>query len=301
MIFELTPSLCAQIEYAMENQKQFCGFDVSSSQVIECKEEDVDEENIYSLPAWTSADGYNVLESFVNKYKTVKACAELIKILAEGRGVFKNFKNILKKYPEIERRFNLYKSNQLKSVIYEWYNALRESWGLEALDQDFYEYDDLVLEDFTFRSFNHNLDSENAAFEAGVFFNELKTRFSGELGQSICSFMNAQYEFFSSLSESRGFTCRTLTDEFAGCLTYSDCLSSNKKTVFLTSLFVNKNFRGLGIARELLEKCISSLTENKVQFFIINNSFVPQVLKSTLIRLGFVENDFAFVNELQKN
>jgi GNAT superfamily N-acetyltransferase len=300
MVFELTDSLCKEILFAMENQQKFFALDAGHGRVVECDVESVDEDSVYSLPAWTSADGFNLLESFTQHFKGNKACDELKKILSEGRGVFKNFKNALKKYPEIEKRFHLFKDKEMKSAVYEWYNALREEWGLETLDQDFYEYDDLVLEDFTFRAYNHLLDGECAAFLADAFFEELKEQFAGELGECLSDEMKALSVLFSSSAKAdvKGFVCRTLTDEFAGFLTYSVCMSSSRKTAVLTGLFVNKNYRGLGIAKELFQKGISDLTQDGIHFFIINNMFVPQMLKPAVKRLGFEENDFAWVNKL---
>lgn len=302
MIFDLTDSLCTEILFAMENQRQDFALDAKSCKVIECASENVDEENIYSLPLWDSSDGYNLLESFVTKFKGVKACDELRRILAEGRGVFKNFKNTLRKYPEIDRRFHSFKDRKMKAVVYEWYNALRESWGLEtlALNQDFYEYDDLVLEDFLFRPYDRSLDSGCVKSAAQSFFEELKKQFSGELGLSISAFMKAQFKLYNGLEKTsvNGFICRTLSDEFAGCLLYSSSLSNTKKTSFLTCLFVNRNYRGLGIAKELLSRCISNLAKDGVRFFIISNSYVPKMLRSDLSQMGFTENDFAYVAEL---
>ena len=107
MIFELTDSLCAEILHAMDNQQQTFVLDAEKLKTvqIDCASDfdTVDEENIYSLPLWDSADGYNLLESFINKYKGVKAYGELKQVLAEGRGVFKNFMYTLNQYPDIER------------------------------------------------------------------------------------------------------------------------------------------------------------------------------------------------------
>ena len=298
MFFELTDSLCADILFAMENQQQNFGLDAKNSRIVQCEPESVDEENIYSLPLWTSADGYSLLEDFIAKYKGIKACGELKQILLEGRGVFRNFKNTLKKYPEADRRFHSFKNKEMKKMVCEWYNALRESWGLETLEQDFYEYDDLVLEDFAFRTFSADMDSGNVAFLASAFFEELKIQFSGELGSAISLQLKDQFDSINALTKNctGGFVCRTLSDEFAGCVLYSGL--SSKKVAFLNALFVNQNYRGLGIARELLSRSISTLTEDGIQFFIINNSFVPKMLKSTLTDLGFEEKDFAFVAEL---
>ena len=300
MFFELTDSLCADIVFAMENQQQDFVLDAENLRIVQCAPELVDEENFYSLPSWTSGDGYALLEDFVSCYKGIKASGELKQILLEGRGVFRNFKNTLKKYPEADRRFHSFKNREMKKVVCEWYNALRESWGLESLDQDFYEYDDLVLEDFTFRAFSAGLDGEDAAFEAGAFFEELKKRFSGELGEAVALQLKAQFDFEITKNCTGGFVCRTLSDEFAGCLLYSG-FSSSKRVARLTALFVNQNYRGLGIARELLQRSISTLTKDGIQFFIISNSFVPKMLKSTLTDLGFEEKDFAFVAELNRH
>lgn len=302
MIFDLTDSLCSQILFAMENQQKDFVLDARTKKVIECDHSEVDQENIYLLPVWTSSDGYNLLESFVASYKGVEPYEHLAGILAEGRGVFKNFKNTLKMYPEIERRFHSFKNKKMKFLIYEWYNALRESWGLESLEQDFYEYDDLILEDFTFRAFDCTLDSVDAANLASAFFEELKEKFFGKLGFALSKQSEALFNFINQglKNESvKGFVCHTLSDEFAGCLLYSSDLSSTQESVFLTGLFVKQNYRGLGIARELLKRCISSLSENGIQFFIIDNSFVPKVLKPMLEKMGFREEDFAFVYELK--
>ena len=300
MVFELTEPLCKEILFAMENQQKFFALDAVKGRVIECSEESVDEDSVYSLPAWSSADGFNLLESFTQRYKGAAAVTELKKILSEGRGVFKNFKNALKKYPEIEKRFHLFKDKEMKPAVYEWYNALREEWGLETLDQDFYEYDDLVLEDFTFRAYDHLLDGECAAQLADAFFDELKEQFSGGYGECLSDYMKALSGLFNTSvkAELKGIVCRTLTDEFAGFLTYSECMSSSRKSAVLTGLFVNKNYRGLGIAKELLQKSISGLNQDGIHFFIINNMFVPQMLKPAVRRLGFEENDFAWVNKL---
>ena len=100
MFFELTDSLCADIVFAMENQQQDFVLDAENLRIVQCAPELVDEENFYSLPSWTSGDGYALLEDFVSCYKGIKASGELKQILLEGRGVFRNFKNTLKNWKD---------------------------------------------------------------------------------------------------------------------------------------------------------------------------------------------------------
>ncbi len=304
MVFELNDSIAADILHAMENQQQTCVLEAASGKVISAGEgfnqSLIDEENYYTLPVWTSADGYNLLESFVSDHKHLCAYGELKKVLAEGRGVFKSFKNTLKKYPEIERLFNSYKNKEMNRRVIEWYDLLRESWGLEKLDLEFDEYDDLVLEDFTFRPYNCSLDSSEALKELSLFLKEIKEQFPGESGFAVAHLFDGYGQISNCFTNenAEGFVCRTLTDDFAGCILYSFNESSLQKTAFLAGLFVNQNYRGLGIAAELLSQSIEGLKKDGIRYFIISNQNVPQVLESLLTRLGFVKKDFVFEAEL---
>ena len=303
MTFELTDSLTAQILFAMENQNQTSALDAASLCIVDCAQVDVDEDKIYSLPEWTSADGYNLLELFTSSYRNAKVYVELKKVLAEGRGVFRNFKDIIKKYPEVEHRFNLFKNKSMTMRILDWYNALRESWGLERLNQDFEEYDDLIFEDFIFRPYSYESDNDCILHEAEHFADELKQQFSGELGMALSEIFDFQDDLKNRLAKksAEGFVCRTSTDEFAGCILYSYAKSVAKTTAYVAALFVNQNYRGLGIADALIQQCISHLQKNGIHFFIFSNSIVPEMLEPLLSRLGFKRTGFAFTAELRQH
>lgn len=299
MIFELTDSLVNQIIFAMENQNQVSALDVQNMCIVDAGSVEVDEDKIYLLPEWTSHDGYALLESFVSSIRWSKAYKELSTVLAEGRGVFRQFKNALKKYPENERKFNLLKNSRMKSRVVGWYNELRMSWGLEKLSQDFDECDDLIQEDFVIRPYNRVSDSGFVMTEAKHFSDELKTQYSGELGQALSAIFE-EGSLIQSLEskDTQGLVCQTLEDDFAGCILYSPVLSAAKTAVSLTALFVNQNYRGLGIAGELIERSISNLQKNGIHFFIIPNSVLVFELEPLLTRLGFNRTGTAMVAEL---
>ena len=65
-----------------------------------------------------------------------------------------NFRNTLKKYPEIDKRWHIFKHRTMSARINEWYNSLREIWGLEKLDQLSESDDALVHDDFSFEEYN---------------------------------------------------------------------------------------------------------------------------------------------------
>ncbi|MCR5725295.1 MAG: GNAT family N-acetyltransferase [Treponema sp.] len=286
MIFDLTDSLAAAILYAMENQEERSVLDAEHALLVPAGSVAVDGEKVYSLPQWTSADGFKMLEDFVFSLGESAAKAELKAVLISGRGVFRNFKNVLKSFPEVERRWHVFKDMQLRSRLMEWYNALRESWGLEALAQDFDEYDDLTEQDFTFSTYDAARDADGVAYAAHAVAEELSKTYAGELGRAAADLFLACCSRVLPEQKS-GLVCRSFTDDFAGCLLFAPCPSPAKETVVLTDFFVVQNYRGLGIARELMMHCLSQLKERGIHWFIIANTTIPQTLDSLIARMGF--------------
>ncbi|MBQ3671014.1 MAG: hypothetical protein II921_05995 [Treponema sp.] len=300
MIFELTDSLAKEILFYMENQEGEFVFDVSSKTVlpISAVDESADEENICSLPSWSSKDGFILLERFTDGVRSKKIQTELKAVLANGRGVFRNFKIVLKNYPEIERRFYKFKEKEMHLRLMEWYNALRESWGLEKLEEDSEESENLLYEDFTFHAYNPERDKDCVALGASAIADEILEDNPDELGASLARIWLGRFDFFRSEGVN-GFVCRTLSDDFAGCLLFSECVSPTKKAVALAACFVAQNYRGLGIAKELFSVCFSELHTRGVQWFIIADSAIPQGMESLLInQFGFKKTGTCFVATL---
>lgn len=304
MQFELTESIIEEVIFSMENQNGEYLFDSEKQCVVPLdalnfsEQEELEEnENLYSLPNWTSGDGFEIMQKFAENLRIPNLRAELLQVLANGRGVFRNFKNVLKQYPHIEKRFHAFKQSEMRSVVVEWYNSLRESWGLEKLNQDFEEYNELIQEDFGFRPYNHQKDNDCIANEAKKIADEIKADFGGNKAKAIAHFWLRKFDY-EKPSDIDGIVCRTLSDEFAGCLLFSKCESFAEKVVALTAVFVNQNYRGLGIARELFSRGISYLKKSGIQSFIIVDSVIPDYLEPLLVRCGFEKKGSAYMLEL---
>jgi GNAT superfamily N-acetyltransferase len=304
MAFELTKSIIDDIIFSMEDQNADFMFDAKNLCVIplaSLDEAEIDaqeeNENLYPLPDWNSDDGFEIMEKFVESVRIPKVREELQQVLANGRGVFRNFKNVLKQYPHIEKRFHAFKESEMRSVVVEWYNSLRESWGLEKLSQDFEEYNELIQEDFEFQPYNHQKDNGCVIAEANKVAEEIKAEFSGSTGLAIAHFWLRKFNYEKPY-DTDGIVCRTLSEEFAGCLLFTKCGSFAKKVVALTAIFVNQNYRGLGITRELFSRGISYLKEQGIQSFIIVDSVIPDYLEPLLTRCGFERKGSAYVLEL---
>ncbi len=294
MVFELTDSLADEILYCMENQNHIWLVDAAKSIVID-SDQDIDslnqkEEQFYCIPKWTSDDGFELLRSFTNSLHSPLAREDLKQVLSSGRGVFRRFKDVIKAYPEVERLFFIQKDKTMKNRLMEWYNALRESWGLEKLSiSDFEDTDDteeLVQDDFVFHEYDPSKDRDDIENGCGFVAEEYRRKFSFEVGDAM-AFLWKKLSTYADSENKFGFVCRTQSDEFSGCFLVSFCPSSAKTTVTLTDFFVLQNFRGLGIGKELISKSLSHLKKRGIQWVIISNTIVPQSMEPLLARYGF--------------
>ncbi len=305
MYFELSDSLKSEILFAMEDQTSEYFFDCEKALLQkknECEnfENGLESGKYVKIPEWKSADGYALLEEFTDLLHSPLAREDLKRTLTGGRGVFRNFKNVLKMYPGTEKKFNLFKDKKMKSKIIEWYNNLRESWGfeeLESIDDDAFETDNLVQDDFEFCEYDFENDKNYVQNGEKILADEVKERFLDESGQAA-AFLCSKLTEIADFENKFGFVCRSHSEDFVGCILYSFCPPNAKKTVLLTDFFVLKNFRGLGIGKELLSKSLSYLKKRGIQWILISNIIVPDFMEPLLLEIGFEKLDSFFRADL---
>ena len=143
-----------------------------------------DSDRYYSLPVWDSISGFKLMEQFVTALKNALVADKLRNILSSGKGVFRNFKNVLKEYPEIEKQWFSFKEQKMKQVILSWYNDLRDFWGLEHLGFEPEENSELVQDDFFFRSFQEaDRNTLRASVDSAV--RDINENYKGESGSVL--------------------------------------------------------------------------------------------------------------------
>ena len=169
MQFELTEALLNQILFSMEEQDIEHLLDSRRGVVVdadlidedgEYEEDEGDDEGgeaedagrYLAIPEWRSADGFRLMEGFAASLRNPIVREELTSALDRGRGVFRAFKDVLSGRPEVERLWFAWKEREMRRAVTDWYDALREEWGLERLGEEPDETDDLLLEDFRFRA-----------------------------------------------------------------------------------------------------------------------------------------------------
>ena len=297
MTFTLTESLLDEIITALENQEQQFLVDAAQNKLVE-KTDGLkgDDEFFYELPEWDSAAGFKLREDFVSKLNSPLAHEALQEVLHSGRGVFRNFRNVIKEYPEVEKRWHVYKNNQMLSYINDWYNNLREVWGLEKLDYVPESDDSLIHDDFSFTAYTQK-NKKELLLHMNAAFRERNENLSQELSQAIYNIWLEQFELAESKGE-LGFICRSFSNDFAGCITVSQVSQKQEKVMVLTSLFVPEAFRGLGIGTELINMCLSELKKLGKTWLILPNMTLPDFLEPLLLRTGFCKIDSGYTVEL---
>ena len=299
MTFVLNDSLLNRIQSALENQEQKFVLDARDCVLVE-KTDGVqdDGERYYDLPEWDSAAGFALREDFVNTLNSPLAHDSLQQVLHSGRGVFKNFRNVLKDYPEVEKKWHLYKNTKMLNYINGWYNNLREVWGLEKLDYVPESDDSLIHDDFSFEAYNSQSDKRELVLQANADFKARNDNLSQDLLQALFAFWQSQFEQADTEGQT-GFICRSFSNDFAGCITTSYISQKQEKVMILTSFFVPASFRGLGIGTELISMCLSQLKKLGKTWLILPQMFVPDFLEPMLLRTGFEKIESGYAVKLQ--
>ena len=155
MRFELDNTLLDEIIFYMENQDGEFVLDTKEIHVVDIYNNDYtddpdfsDEERFISLPAWSSGDGYRLMEKFAFELKNPLVRNELSNALNRNKGVFRAYRSVLEQYPETEKLWFRFKEQKMKNEVIAWYNALREEWGLAPIGAEPEDNSSLVLEDF---------------------------------------------------------------------------------------------------------------------------------------------------------
>jgi Acetyltransferase (GNAT) family. len=295
MVFLLTGSLSEKIVRAMENQEEKFLLCAENLTLVSAKTANVDDENYYSLPEWDSSSGFELREDFVASLQNPMAHDKLQAVLHSGRGVFRNFKDELKKNPVIERQWHIFKNKKMLEKVGDWYNGLREIWGLEKLDLAPEDNEYILLDDFTFIPYTKS-DSQIICGIADTA-DDFEGNLPSQVKDAVHELWRRNFLFGDSLSQT-GFICNTLSNEFAGCITAAPVSKRTEKIMILTSFFVPEKFRGLGIGTELLNKCLSDLKTLKKEGILLLNTIIPDSMESLLLNSGFRKVGSGYLAEI---
>jgi ribosomal protein S18 acetylase RimI-like enzyme len=265
MQFDLSEALVDAILFSMEDQNGEFLLDTEQAVLVPVSEIDSNAaraakaddfgKRYIELPVWGPAEGFRLMECFAAGLRNPVVREELSAALNRGKGVFRAFKNVLGEYPETGKIWFRFKEREMKKEILRWYNALRETWGLELIGSEPEETADMVLEDFTLRGGTvadreaaanlhrcceeEYLNNEDRSDGAARIFAEMNPRvFPGD----ICL-----------VAESAGKDFAGYVSAVYGCSSLHIC-----------ALEVKPEYRGLGLGETLLTALLEKTDAKRV-------------------------------------
>ncbi len=298
MQFELSDGVINDLIFAMENQHEDNVFDSQLLCVVKLETKSDNAADRYiSIPEWTSIDGFKVMEHFVASLHSPSAKEALHDVLFAGKGVFRNFKNTLKEYPEAEQQWFTFKQRVLKEKIVQWYNVLRDSWGLEKIEGEPEETENLVFDDFTFREYDDLLDSRHITQVEKMALEGLEQTYSSDFS-IIAQSMFEESKRMLDTSSSTTLCCTNIAGDFSGVISVSPIAPPAKHTVMLRLFFILPSFRGMGIGKELFMQCLQELKKRNYHWVIVPEIFIPETFTKVLLRSGFEKTPIGFMLNL---
>jgi GNAT superfamily N-acetyltransferase len=275
MQFELSSALIDEILFFMEDQEGEFLVDTQKGLVISADDsefdDNADDDRYIVLPEWDSSEGFRMMEHFTATLRNALVREELSAALDRGRGVFRAFKNTLSRYPETEKLWFAYKERKMKRVVIAWYNALRESWGLELIGEEPEDIAGLALEDFYFRE-GQAQDKPHAE--------KLRESCLGEYdGAGILSGMG-EWVFPGDIS----FVAISAGGEFAG---YISARRMSDTLLRVCALETEQEYRGLGLGKTLIARLLEKADSLNITNVIIDLPAGQDFFSRALLREAF--------------
>jgi GNAT superfamily N-acetyltransferase len=197
------------------------------------------------IPSWGPAEGFHLMERFVLKLRNPIFAEMLREALSSGQGVFRRFKDILRKNREIERLWFVFKDKEMKQVVEQWYESERELAGLERLAAGEEPPLELVASDFSI------VRGEARHVEPSL---KLDQKVLGELRPELGPGPYSRAALPPLLDPRSLFLAAELAGgEFAG---FVWAVEEGAALLRLTQLAVRKHFRGIGLGTQLLRRLI---------------------------------------------
>jgi GNAT superfamily N-acetyltransferase len=289
--FQLTPELTDRIIFAMENQHEEYVLDTAEVVLLTVDElpdetgagDAAQADRFVPLPDWTPAHGFRLMERFVDELRNPVYREKLAEALGAGRGVFRRFKDTVKERPDIERRWHQFKDQAMREVVAEWYNDLRETWGLERVAVEHSETEDLVLSDFALR----RVEAGDTALLAEVRrAAEAQRRETGGRGQAP----EAAIAIVAEAPAGDVAAAAAGREAAAGEAAAREAPASagtEAARLLIDTLYVQPAFRGLGLGRLLLERVVEAAREEGWSAVEIELSGTGLMLEETVDGMGF--------------
>ncbi|MCK5200423.1 MAG: hypothetical protein KAR21_18835, partial [Spirochaetales bacterium] len=256
ILFQLTPEIIDMIIFGMENQSDEYCVDIKTGNVISgtdaSEEYDDTDSFVLSVPEWLPADGFQLMEGFVAALHNPVYKETLRKVLSEGRGAFRNFKNTIKEHESLTQQWYLHKEKVMRSRVIEWYNLNSEILKYRNIDENTDETENLVLSDFVF-----TIDCPKWKNLIREKSDESILESLGDQEVIIAEYLISRNKFCMDVLDNTSISvsAETVEGEFAGCINGGIIEAGDIRRIVAVAnaIWVEKKFRGMGLARQLID------------------------------------------------
>ncbi len=247
---ELSDEFIYQLIFCMEDQASDYLIDLEDGSIVPESQASRDDapERFTPIPDWEPSDGFRIMEKFVSTLRNPVFSQRLRESLALGRGVFRQFKNVLKEEPAVERLWFYFKEKEMKQGIYSWYDSVSESLRLEQMgDEPEEDTSELILSDFIISRDPSKFSSELKDIGNNLMAAEFRKLESPLSGLFIQEYRDLWEEFDDSWLM---VFLESPSGDLAGCI---GAEPSSDQVYEVKLLYVYPRYRGLGVFSLLTE------------------------------------------------
>jgi hypothetical protein len=264
MLPPLSDEFLYQVIFCMEDQANGYCIDLKDGIVSEVEfvadRREIEPQRFLDLPPWYPSDGFRTMEKFVSTLRNPIYRERLRQVLQSGKGVFRQFKDVLHEQPSLERLWYYYKDKEIRRRIFHWYERHDEAFRLARLGEEAPEDGpgDLVREDFVIT------DDASSYEEEIVALGELAVSRVYEMDLPTANHSALQVkEAWHKHHEDQHLVALTLEGEFVGFLRYH--IYNEKQVAVVRCYGVREEFQGLGVFHYLFDSLCSSLPSRGIR------------------------------------
>lgn len=291
-MFDLTEEIVSQIIFSMENQNRAFLVRLRDGLVIPAERKGEESgafpgDRYEEPPPWRSADGYQMMERFMVTVRNPLVREQLRTILSSGRGVFRQFKDTLQEWPEIQRRWFSFKRQEMRSRIVAWYNALRDREGLPRIPVELAteETDELVLSDFSIRPIAETPVELLRRIDRKAFFEAYD-----DVDEAVVEHLYSRRRGGTPPFDAEGsvlFGAYAADDTLAGILwATAEVLPDGSSLEQIEQIFVFEAYRGLGIAETLTNYYLTDAEHRDVKAVLLEGPYLSDPVGRILEQAG---------------
>lgn len=288
-MFELNDTILERVIFAMEDQSKAYLVDCDSGDLVQ--KSGVQQlgpgamDRLVEPPAWTSNDGFKLMELFASSVRNPELKTELSQALSRGKRVFKTFKEILGTRPDTEKAFSDFKLRHMRIKVQGWLNDIREANGLSRLPEEPEETDDLLLTDFSvfFASI------ADTPFDVHSLLDKACLESQNAIPQALISMEKEALAAFLRQNVSTA-VCAWVDDEHnipVGVIVGAIESVAGRALALIRFLHVDQSYRNLGIGTMLLEQLISHFKGKGISSIYLESLFLPFEYETSLTASGF--------------